>query len=665
MTTQIKILLGLLLAAAIGLGITFFSGNPDPLIPETGTEGSPTIDDDDPANDLRGEGKKPGGHADERVPVRVKAEGGTASGSTYEQGVRGILTDEYDQPIEGAQVFLMPGMGLQSLKMFKLHQEGVRFAPLAETVTKSGGAFRLGIKEHREGKQYEVKILHDDFCDRTLPNIIPQPLDWWDLGNVKMKSGVTVFGRVTTDTGVPIPNAIVTAKDGSGTLNITPPPGREDGKFAKTNTVGDYEIKNLDSVQIFAVSAMANDFAKEEKSQLQLSAGKRHQLDFQLSPGKNIGGTVVDPQGKAIKGAKVTVAALSQKSQQTETATTNQDGYFVAHGLKVGVYTVMVEAEGYLTADEKPIPAGQTDLTITLERTGIVIVTVLDKNGDPQQDFHCNLKAAFDGENNYGNPLHSIPVKGVKDGSVTITGVKPMAYVAEVFAKDHAKNFSDRFTITAGQVDAPRVTVKLNEGGVIHGFVKNSKGKPIKGVKIKTMPNGLVENPFTLMFQVPYTITKVTQTSSINGEFRFTQLYSGQYQLKFDHPSFCSEVVKGIEVQSGETSTVGDIYITRGCEVSGIACLNGKAVGQVRIHVSSVSDEKNPVQFSCEAVSDNEGKFLLSKRLPPGKYQVMAAQNVQANPLIMMVQFNKSKKVFHIALGLESHALDVQIQSIK
>ena len=138
MTIQIKILLGLLLAAAIGFGITLFNGNPDPLIPETGTEGSPAIDDDGPTDDLKGEGKKPGDHADDREPVRVKAEGGTASGSTFEQGVRGILTDEHNQPIEGAQVFLMPGMGLESLKMFKLHQEGVRFAPPAETVTASG-----------------------------------------------------------------------------------------------------------------------------------------------------------------------------------------------------------------------------------------------------------------------------------------------------------------------------------------------------------------------------------------------------------------------------------------------------------------------------------------------------------------------------------------------
>ena len=101
------------------------------------------------------------------------------------------------------------------------------------------------------------------------------------------------------------------------------------------------------------------------------------------------------------------------------------------------------------------------------------------------------------------------------------------------------------------------------------------------------------------------------------------------------------------------------------CELSGIAWVDGKPAGQVRVNISGVRDDNNLAPFSCEAVTDNEGKFLLSKRLPPGKYQVMAAQSVQANPLIMLVQFNKSKRVFHITPGRESHALDVRLQSIK
>ena len=671
MTTQIKILLGLLLAAAAGLYITLFAGNNNP----------PDHDDpqnsgvENPSDRAKNEVKEIQGDSGKREKQEVaqpkrdlvrKPVTGTSSGAEYEQGVKGVVVDELDNPVADAEVYLMPGMGIEFMRMFREHQKGVRYPPIAQTVTGANGAFELGIETWKEGKDYEVRILHEDYCDHKLPRIVVQPKDWFDKGIIKLKTGVTVFGRVTTETGLPIPDATVAARDGSGTLNITPTPGRETGNTAMTDASGNYELKNLDPLAMVALSAIAENFAKDEKTEIQLfQGGKRHQVDFQLVPGLDIAGFVVDAQGVAVRDATVTVSALSQKSRQVEETTTNTAGEFITSGLKAGVYAVMVKANGFLSADEKPIQAGTKDMNIVLEQQGKVSVTVLGKNDAPVANFLCNLKVAFDGQDTYGNPVVSKNVKGAKNGTVVIEGINPMTYVAEIFADGYAKNFSERFVISESTEEPPRITVRLNEGGYIHGFVRDTKGNPVKGVKIKTMPNGMIENPFTAIFQIPYTISTGNTTTAANGEFSFRMLYPGKYQLKFTHDRFCSDFTKDIVVEVGQQTELGEIKISRGCQVSGIARVDGKASGQIKINVSAVADPKNPIPFSCEAVSDNEGRFLLSKRLKPGKYEYMAAQQVQANPLLMLVQFNKSRKKFYIGENQEHLVLNIHIEKLK
>jgi hypothetical protein len=240
-----------------------------------------------------------------------------------------------------------------------------------------------------------------------------------------------------------------------------------------------------------------------------------------------------------------------------------------------------------------------------------------------------------------------------------------MTYVAEVFAKGHAKNFSERFAITAGQVEPPKVIGRLDEGGAIYGVVRNESGELVKNVKVATNPNRMIDNPFTKMFQMSFTISQANVSTNAEGEFRFDQLYPGSYQLVLKHDSHCTMFINDVAVQKGQETQVGETRITEGCVVSGIARLDGTPAGQVRVNVTSVVNANNPSPFTAEAVTDNEGKFVLNKRLPPGNYQVMAAQNIQANPLLMFVQFNKSKKEFQIRSGSKNHVLDIRLEKVK
>lgn len=58
-----------------------------------------------------------------------------------------------------------------------------------------------------------------------------------------------------------------------------------------------------------------------------------------------ISGTVVDPSGASVPGAKVTLRDTD--TQSTRTVTTNSSGYYVAENLPIGPYAVEVESSGF------------------------------------------------------------------------------------------------------------------------------------------------------------------------------------------------------------------------------------------------------------------------------------------------------------------------------
>src|SRR5437868_6353037 len=83
-------------------------------------------------------------------------------------------------------------------------------------------------------------------------------------------------------------------------------------------------------------------------------------------------GTVTDPQGAAVVGAKVT--AIDQNKGTTQETTTNENGNYSVSHLVPDVYTVKVEAPGFKSAAQKDIPVSadvgaRVDLALQLGST--------------------------------------------------------------------------------------------------------------------------------------------------------------------------------------------------------------------------------------------------------------------------------------------------------
>src|SRR5690606_7220033 len=306
---------------------------------------------------------------------------------------------------------------------------------------------------------------------------------------------------------------------------------------------------------------------------------------------------------------------------------------------------------------------------IVLERQGSVRLFVVAKSGQRVRRYDAVLKNWFGEQSTYGN-LPGVPVQKVhprdlaSDGSYTFGGLNPGNYALEIHAQGFAKAFSEPFTITAGGTQ-PEVSVELSEGGRIVGQVIGEEGQPVAGVTISTMPNDLQDNALLDMFgpMIPYNITRTGGRTNAAGRFDLPLLIPGTYQLKIEHPDHYVVYQKDIEVVEGAPTELQPLRISRGTRVFGTARVDGVPTAQLRINVSSTPDPNGGQTntFQAQAVTDDQGRFELPKRLPPGHYQASAGR--QDNPFHMVIDYSKTKQEFTVTPGLREHELHFDILS--
>lgn len=657
---------GLALLAGIAAFFVLQRG-PGPRDPEAPV--NPTVQDPEPKPDPgRITSSQPAVQQQNPDPARTEYKQ-DRTGRTFPQGVKGRVVDPNGAPVASAKVYLMPGQGVNLLEMLRVAQSGVIYPPVARGECDAQGAFALGIEQVDASRAFEVRVVTDKFVDFQLPGLHIQQNDWFDAGVLKLDAGVEVTGVVTVagSTGLPVPGAEIAIKPtGSPVTSPAPTPGRERGLTIKADQNGRFRFENAPSGTV-TLSAVAPNFARLERPATNLEKGKPNVVNFELQEGKVIDGVVFDPQHVPVPGAKVTAMAISSKTPIHEECRTGTDGRFEVIGLVEGPYQLTVLATGFVTGNPGPVEAGTRGLEITLEKQGSVRVQVYGKNNRLLPSYLVTVKTAYENSDLYGNT--DIPQKQIrnpKDGIGVVEGLNPPQppnkYLLQIEAEAHAKTFSDQFTIVPG-TEPPLLVVHMTEGGVLEGVVTAADGSPLPGVSVTTMPNNLDENAFTAMFAgvMPYNITRVSITTNGEGKFRIPMLNEGKYQLKLQHAGHFDLFVKDNEVRTGQTTTVPVLRMGRGCQITGTVRVDGQPSGQVKVTIGTLPDPARPnlTPFNSESITDNDGRFVFPKRVPPGRYQVMAARQTLANPILQMGDFNKSRQEIEIGPGQEAFTVAI------
>ncbi|HLQ38220.1 MAG TPA: carboxypeptidase-like regulatory domain-containing protein [Planctomycetota bacterium] len=597
----------------------------------------------------------------------------TEDGRSQPQGVRGQAFDERLQPIGQVHVYLVENATNDLGAMWQAMNRGVPLLPLAETVTDAEGRFALGLRQADGKKRYDVHFLHDGFAAARLSQLQIQPGDWYDAGVVRLLAGTLLRGRVTAEgTQLPVPQAVVSLQSSSpfDDLSAAGVPGHAGGLQTRTDANGYYELQHAPRAGLCILAAAAPGFARVTRGQIEVGP-PAVEVDFALPHGLVLEGVVIDTNGAPVAEAEVQAWPQTGQDVTPLQGFADQSGAFQVVGLREGPHRLRVRSRDCQMHEQADIAAGTVGLRLVLERRGSARARVLGADGRVLSKYVLGVRRWFQDN---GGQIGSLPQiadmhvrpEDLQQGTVKVKGLDRGSYVFQVTADGHAKTLSLPFAIAAND-DEPLVEVRLSRGVTLIGAVVDEANRAVAGATVQTQADGAQDdNPLYRMLaqMTPDRITRTNAVTDNQGQFRLSLLAFADYQLRITHTDYCELLQSNLRLQEEGEQQLPPLVLRRGTLVRGTATLDGKPAGQIKIVVGPPTlldgrQDQPPAGSAVrtETVSNNDGSFMLPRRLPPGGYEIRAAQLAGASAdtdiFRMISQLRKTAVPFTVVAGQE------------
>jgi hypothetical protein len=243
--------------------------------------------------------------------------------------------------------------------------------------------------------------------------------------------------------------------------------------------------------------------------------------------------------------------------------------------------------------------------------------------------------------------------------------------VLRVAADGHAATLSTPFE--AKRDEPVQLVIRLVRGGAVVGRVVDATKRPVVGAIVVTAERGtavtaLDEGVYRTGI-AGFAATRTEVRADDDGRFRIDGLAAADYVLFVAHPSHCATVYHGLKIDGDGEHTIPDIRLVRGTRISGAAALDGRLQGQVRIQLGPARGTaavtptagSNQATFAV-AYSDNAGRFVLPRRLPPGRYVVHAWKQLpDGDALGSLMQIRQTQREITLVPGQETLELRFDI----
>jgi hypothetical protein len=359
----------------------------------------------------------------------------------------------------------------------------------------------------------------------------------------------------------------------------------------------------------------------------------------------------------------------------------DREGRFQITGLHPGSWWIGVEALGYEPTSREGVEAGDRELDIQLERAGQVRVKVVAADGAHVNRFTVAFLYESQSSPAGAEPVHYLPDREIgpadhaSDGFATIAGIRTTGrirrHVLRVGADGHAATLSTPFE--AKRDEPVQLVIRLVRGGAVVGRVVDATKRPVVGAIVVTAERGtavtaLDEGVYRTGI-AGFAATRTEVRADDDGRFRIDGLAAADYVLFVAHPSHCATVYHGLKIDGDGEHTIPDIRLVRGTRISGAAALDGRLQGQVRIQLGPARGTaavtptagSNQATFAV-AYSDNAGRFVLPRRLPPGRYVVHAWKQLpDGDALGSLMQIRQTQREITLVPGQETLELRFDI----
>lgn len=613
--------------------------------------------------------------------VRVAA----PASSDNPQGLRGTIIDTKSRRLPGVSVFLLESASNDPLLFPLVQQQPHLLAPLASTKTASDGSFAVGLPVAQD-KSYDLFILSPRHATVRLTGLRLLADTWHDLGDLILNQGATIRGKVTVlgQPNMPVPQAVVSVSSGGAFADaaLRALPGELGALVANVNANGEYELQHAPSRGLIEISAIAPGFAKVVKRDIKISDAMTAEVDIELPPGKQLFGDVRTTTGLAIANAKVE-AWPKQTNQPPLIAFSDQRGVFNLQGLRSGPHTVKATAPGFAKLEQAGVEPGD-QLRLTMVPKNQIRVVVKTQGGRILRNYQLGLRRFF--AKDPGSPLDAVALANgtigsiheVQDQRVRLSGATDYAEILDVpdgtfcceaqvpgFAKTlslpvdfRSKNppGSDPAKQTPGTTQS--IEIVVTKGCELRGRVVDANGAPLAKATIKTQsPGTMPDSPMLRMMQgwVPKRITERTASTDANGFFRIESIALATYQLQIEHPDTCRVLLRDINCQQLGVVNLQTIEMPQGSIVKGLATNNGVVKGQMKVVLTTLASSPADMSIRMETVTDGEGRYRFTRRIPPGSYELRTAMVGSNSPeseiFEQLLQFKSSSITLNIHAG--------------
>jgi hypothetical protein len=671
-----KIVVPLLLAGAVAGWYLTQPSAPAPVVapPEPPPVVQPPVEPE-PAPVVQSQGQQPTTPEPDRRATTIGD-----SHADAEQGVRGRVRRPDGAPAAGVPVYLMENITTDIAQIFLNNKMGRTSPPIASTTTDAEGGFALGVR--KIGKSIDLRVVADDHPELSRQNLKVRDGDWYDAGDLTLEQGVVVSGRVLDSvTKMPVANAAVLLVPASQNQVIAAAPGRERGTPTTSDRGGFFRFGNAPRLGAVTLTAEAPGYASAQLVNQMVRVDAANDFTLELDRGMPIAGFVVDANGGPIGGATINANGLSAKTPQNAVVTAAADGSFTFPTMRAGPYALVATSASHAETRLPLVMAGDETVKVVMSTRGAVKLRVLAANGQPVKAYRLGLMRYFPQNPDSIGKVLEWPDRSVTPGDyprkydgqfAQIGGLPTGEYRFQITENNHAKTLSQPFVVTDG-AEPPEVEARLTLGGAIVGVVVDDRGKPVVDAVVSSdMNGGLVAGSGLFeMFRtmLPEKHSTVQTRTDGQGRFRLSKLAFADYMVRASHPNYCEGTAVDLKIESeGQVVDVGQIALALGTVVEGVVTIGGMPAGQVKVTVSTRLDAAGfappagqaagqPAKppkglFHATVQTNNDGRFRLLKRVPPGTYKATAQRPAVGNdPFGALLDIRESERELVVAPG--------------
>ena len=197
--------------------------------------------------------------------------------------------------------------------------------------------------------------------------------------------------------------------------------------------------------------------------------------------------------------------------------------------------------------------------------------------------------------------------------------------------------------------------VEVEEAGsrdfaTVRGRCVDRFGEGIEGVQV----DGTVR-----MFPIRRRTARVE--TDADGHFVVRGVSPGRARFTFKHPDYCELTSETRKVAVGERVELGELPMFRGTEVTGHVHVDGQPARGIQLWLLPEKGQPAARGRGDAVFSGRDGHFKARRRLPPGRYRVLAMPALQFGTIASRGAFIVSE--FDVVAGENERKIHVDIRT--